>query len=151
MDFPTRNRFAHCVLGISEYPEPAFMMCIRSTATILAPFSGPRNQDPSPSLSLANPQYPAHHTRLFRSARRCQYVLACCTLLPLILVMSDYKPTEYEDQDSTEERPAPPTKRRKYTAVAWYAAHPDRGSGPFICHFFLYFSELASFWDQIID
>lgn len=57
--------------------------------------------------------------------------------------MSDYKPTEYEDQDSTEERPAPPTKRRKYTAVAWYAAHSDRGSGPFICHFFLYFSELA--------
>ncbi|KKP00126.1 hypothetical protein THAR02_07778 [Trichoderma harzianum] len=36
--------------------------------------------------------------------------------------MSDYKPTEYEDQDSTEERPAPPTKRRKYTAVACVVA-----------------------------
>ncbi|KAL6689779.1 hypothetical protein J3F84DRAFT_353933 [Trichoderma pleuroticola] len=32
--------------------------------------------------------------------------------------MSDYKPAEYEDQDSIEERSAPPTKRRKYTAVA---------------------------------
>ncbi|KAL7905163.1 hypothetical protein GGI35DRAFT_483662 [Trichoderma velutinum] len=32
--------------------------------------------------------------------------------------MSEYKPTTYEDQDSAEERHVPPTKRRKYTAVA---------------------------------
>ncbi|KAK4076553.1 transcriptional regulator family: Fungal Specific TF [Trichoderma aggressivum f. europaeum] len=50
------------------------------------------------------------------AANTCSRVVR--SSLTLTFVMSDYKATEHEDQDSTEERPAPPTKRRKYTAVA---------------------------------